>query len=78
MRTLQTSMNTHLLFTGVYAATKKVFAALAEPSADWLNKTVAMGADGAAVNLGHKGGVIALLQQEAGDFIVPFHCVPHR
>ncbi|XP_056451744.1 zinc finger protein 862-like [Gadus chalcogrammus] len=37
-----------------------------------------MGADGAAVNLGHKGGVIALLQQEAGDFIVPFHCMPHR
>ncbi|XP_056267915.1 zinc finger protein 862-like isoform X2 [Pseudoliparis swirei] len=37
-----------------------------------------MGADGAAVNLGHKGGVIALLQAEAGAFIVPFHCMPHR
>ena len=39
---------------------------------------VALGADGAAVNLGHKGGVIALLQRDAGDFVVPFHCMPHR
>ncbi|XP_029915000.1 zinc finger protein 862-like [Myripristis murdjan] len=37
-----------------------------------------MGADGAAVNLGHRGGVIALLQAEIGSFIVPFHCMPHR
>jgi len=37
-----------------------------------------MGADGAAVNLGHKGGVTALLQADAGDFIISFHCMPHR
>ncbi|XP_073715742.1 zinc finger protein 862-like [Misgurnus anguillicaudatus] len=37
-----------------------------------------MGADGAAVNLGHKGGVIALLQADAGIFIIPYHCMPHR
>ncbi|CAL8239321.1 unnamed protein product [Gadus morhua 'NCC'] len=37
-----------------------------------------MGADGAAVKLGHRGGVIALLQAEIGSFIVPFHCMPHR
>lgn len=43
-----------------------------------LKKTVALGADGAAVNLGSKGGVIALLQKDAGDFIIPFHCMPHR
>ena len=45
---------------------------------NWLEKIIALGADGAAVNLGSKGGVIALLQQEAGDHIVPFHCMPHR
>lgn len=77
--TLRANCNTMLLFfIEVYAATKKAFAALGEQGGDWLEKTVAMGADGAAVNLGHKGGVIALLQQEAGDFIVPFHCMPHR
>lgn len=76
---MRANCNTMLLFfIEVYAATKKAFAALGEQGGDWLEKTVATGADGAAVNLGHKGGVIALLQQEAGDFIVPFHCMPHR
>ncbi len=42
-----------------------------------LQKTVAMGADGAAVNLGRKGGVSVKLQEEAGKHI-PFHCMPHR
>ncbi|XP_016094174.1 zinc finger protein 862-like [Sinocyclocheilus grahami] len=37
-----------------------------------------MGADGAAVNLGHKQGVISLVQAEAGNYIVPFHCMPHK
>ncbi len=37
-----------------------------------------MGSDGAAVNFGQQGGVIALLLQEEGDFIEPFHCMPHR
>lgn len=40
-----------LFFIGVYAATKKAFAGLGEQCGDWLEKTVAMGADGAAVNL---------------------------
>ncbi|XP_035772207.1 sialic acid-binding Ig-like lectin 7 [Neolamprologus brichardi] len=52
---------------------KKAFAALGDQCSNWLDKIIAMGADGAAVNLGSKGGVIALLQQEAGDHIVPFH-----
>ena len=63
---------------GIYAATKKAFAALGHQCADWLGKTVALGADGAAVNLGSKGGVMTLLQRDAGDFVVPFHCMPHR
>ncbi|CAM4326971.1 unnamed protein product [Leuciscus chuanchicus] len=37
-----------------------------------------MGADGAAVNLGRKGGVSTKLQEEAGKHIIPFHCMPHR
>lgn len=41
-------------------------------------KNVAMGADGAAINLGHKGGVISLLQAEVASFVIPFHCMPHR
>ena len=61
---------------GIYAATKKAFAALGHQCADWLGKTVALGADGAAVNLGSKGGFITLLQRDAGDFVVP--CMPHR
>ncbi|XP_048854326.1 zinc finger protein 862-like [Brienomyrus brachyistius] len=43
-----------------------------------MQKTVAMGADGAAVNLGKKGGVSVKLQEEAGKHIIPFHCMPHR
>ncbi|KAJ8386336.1 hypothetical protein AAFF_G00174330 [Aldrovandia affinis] len=68
----------HANAQGIYAATKQAFTRLGVQCEDWLEKTVAMGADGAAVNLGYKGGVIALVQQEAGDFIVPFHCMPHR
>lgn len=67
-----------LCLLGIYAATKKAFAVLGDQCGDWLEKTVALGADGAAVNLGSKGGVIALLQKDAGDFIIPFHCMPHR
>ncbi|TRY59464.1 hypothetical protein DNTS_024407 [Danionella cerebrum] len=43
-----------------------------------MQKTVAMGADGAAVNLGKRGGVSVKLQEEAGKHIIPFHCMPHR
>lgn len=62
----------------MYAASKKAFAALGDQCSNWLDKVIGLGADGAAVNLGRKGGVIALLQQEAGGHIVPFHCMPHR
>ncbi|KAK0148163.1 Zinc finger protein 862 [Merluccius polli] len=68
----------HAHAQGIYAASKKAFAALGDQCSNWLEKVIALGADGAAVNLGRKGGVIALLQQEAGDHIVPFHCMPHR
>ncbi|KAJ8365052.1 hypothetical protein SKAU_G00138830 [Synaphobranchus kaupii] len=68
----------HASADGIYAATKSAFAGLGESCQDWLQKTVAMGADGAAVNLGRKGGVAAKLQEEAGKHIIPFHCMPHR
>ncbi|KAL7871907.1 hypothetical protein SRHO_G00068900 [Serrasalmus rhombeus] len=64
--------------TGIYAASKKAFAALGDQCSNWLEKIIALGADGAAINFGSKGGVVALVQQEAGDHIVPFHCMPHR
>ncbi|KAM3836163.1 transcription cofactor vestigial-like protein 3 [Diretmus argenteus] len=57
---------------------KKAFASLGPKCVNWKEKIVAMGAEGAAVNLAHKGGVIALLQAEIGSFVVPFHCMPHR
>ena len=38
---------------------------------------MAFGADGAAVNLGKKGGVAALLKKEE-PHILDFHCLPHR
>ncbi|XP_060783092.1 uncharacterized protein LOC132890289 isoform X2 [Neoarius graeffei] len=44
----------------------------------WLVKLISFGADGASVNMGHRGGVIALLQREAGEHIIPIHCMPHR
>ncbi|KAL7375143.1 hypothetical protein ABVT39_012693 [Epinephelus coioides] len=53
----------HAHAQGIYDATKKAFSHLGTETS-WMEKTVAMGADGAAVNLGHKGGVIALLQAE--------------
>ncbi|KAJ8376204.1 hypothetical protein SKAU_G00067840 [Synaphobranchus kaupii] len=68
----------HASADGIYAATKSAFAGLGESCQNWLQKTVAMGADGAAVNLGRKGGVAAKLQEEAGKHIIPFHCMPHR
>ena len=43
-----------------------------------MKKLISFGADGAAVNMGHRGGVIALLQREAGEYIIPIHCMPHR
>lgn len=66
------------IILGIYAATKSAFAGLGESCQDWLQKTVAMGADGAAVNLGRKGGVSVKLQEEAGKHIISFHCMPHR
>ena len=43
----------------------------------WKEKLVGMGADGASVNLGKKGGVVALLRQEV-PHLIDFHCLPHR
>lgn len=68
------------IILGIYAATKSLFAGLGESSCqDWLQKTVAFGADGAAVNFGRKrGGVSTKLQEEGGKHILQFHCMPHR
>eukprot|EP00063_Salmo_salar_P039845 XP_014014680.1 PREDICTED: uncharacterized protein LOC106579367 isoform X1 [Salmo salar] len=43
-----------------------------------MKKCISFGADGASINMGHRGGVIAHLQREAGGHIIPIHCMPHR
>lgn len=44
----------------------------------WLRKYVSFSADGASVNMGTCGGVIAHMQSEAGSHIIAIHCMPHR
>ena len=51
--------------------------AMAELCRDWKDKTVAMGADGAAVMLGEKSGVCALPKHEI-PHIIKVHCIAHR
>ena len=44
---------------------------------DWKEKTVGVGADGASVMMGHKGGVAALLKVDI-PHLIEIHCVAHR
>ena len=44
---------------------------------DWRNKVVALGTDGAAVNLGSKDGVAAKLRRDISH-LVTVHCIAHR
>lgn len=69
-------LNNSLFDSGVLAAIKSTFNKMR--CDDWEQKLVALGADGAAVNMEKKGGVAAKLQEKAGKYIVPFHCMPHR
>ncbi|KAJ8367015.1 hypothetical protein AAFF_G00333890 [Aldrovandia affinis] len=62
---------------GVLQATKTAFEQLGQET-DWISKLVGFGADGAAVTMGHCGGVIALLKEEVGEHVIPWHCMPHR
>ena len=59
---------------GIKAA---IDSAMAELYRDWKDKTVALGADGAAVMLGEKSGVYALLKHEI-PHIIKVHCIAHR
>ncbi|KAK0135633.1 Zinc finger protein 862 [Merluccius polli] len=65
---------------GVLGATKAAFCAVCpeEDGGSWMKKCISFGADGASVNMGHREGVIAHLQREAGRHIIPIHCMPHR
>lgn len=63
---------------GVLDVTKAAFSVACPEDSGWLKKLISFGADGASVNMGHRGGVIALLQREAGEHIIPIHCMPHR
>lgn len=70
----------HSHANGVLDATKAAFNAVCpdDNGGSWMKKMISFGADGASVNMGHRGGVIALLQREAGEYIIPIHCMPHR
>lgn len=43
-----------------------------------MEKCIAFGADGATVNTGVHGGVIALLKRDVGEHVIPIHCMPHQ
>ena len=64
--------------SGVLAAVKKAFADLQGGFPNWLHKLVCLGSDGASVNLGVRNGVVALIKEEAGNHVIPFHCMAHR
>ncbi|XP_030288667.1 zinc finger protein 862-like [Sparus aurata] len=69
----------HAHALGVLNATKAAFAAVCEGDGESrMKKLVSFGADGASVNMGRQGGVVAHLQREAGLYIIPIHCMPHR
>lgn len=67
----------YAILQGVLDATKAAFNAVC-PDESWMKKLISFGADGASVNMGHRGGVITLLQREAGEYIIPIHYMPHR
>lgn len=56
----------HSHATGVLDATKAAFNAVCpeDDEGSWMKKLISFGADGASVNMGHREGVIALLQRE--------------
>ncbi|MED6284326.1 hypothetical protein CHARACLAT_018103, partial [Characodon lateralis] len=62
----------------VLHATKTTFGKLGAEDSGWMDRLVGFGADGAAVNMGCRGGVIALLKEEVGEHVIPLHCMPHR
>lgn len=64
---------------GVLDQIKCLFNDAKQTDRDWWQKKItAFGADGAAVNMGARGGVGALLREEIGQHILSFHCMPHR
>lgn len=64
---------------GVLAAVKNAFSGLVEGGLpNWTQKAVSLASDGASVNLGVRNGVIELLKAEAGNHVIPFHCMAHR
>lgn len=66
----------HASAPGVLAVIKKAFE---DHGRDSLKEhTVGLGVDGAAVNLGVRGGVATLMKNEEGiNWLVPVHCVSH-
>lgn len=64
---------------GVLAAVKNAFNDFVEDGLpSWIHKLVSLASDGASVNLGVRNGVIELLKAEAGNHVIPFHCMAHR
>ena len=83
MATLIGNFTVQLQFTltllGVLGAVKNVFSGLVEGGLpNWTQKAVSLAADGASVNLGVRNDMIELLKAEAGNHVIPFHCLAHR
>lgn len=60
---------------GLVQAVESAFGDLEVPN--WKEKLTGFGADGASVNVGHKGGVSALLKKDVRH-LLEIHCFPHR
>lgn len=60
---------------GLVQAVESAFGDLEVPN--WKEKLTGFGADGASVNVGHKGGVSALLKKDV-PHLLEIHCFPHR
>lgn len=64
-----------LIKLGISQAVESAFSHIEAPN--WKEKVVGFGADGASVNLGQKGGVVAKLKQHV-PYLLEVHCFPHR
>ena len=65
----------HAHADGVYDAILRSMTKFVGP--DWLDKLVAIGCDGASVNLGARNSVATRFRGQH-DYILPIHCVCHR
>lgn len=62
---------------GIFSAIVESLEGLALDSEEWKHRLVGFGADGAAVLMGHRGGVAAKIK-EVAPHVIDMHCCAHR